>query len=127
MKTVTKVLLAILSTATLSACSTLDDKKTPGVNGLSEQDQYALEVGRKVLGIQAALDNPDQPASMEAVKALGLDSRHYVMVRGWLVQELRSAESWQETSTYQTSPTYKNTTDQRINALRRMIRAIDLE
>jgi hypothetical protein len=49
------------------------------------------------------------------------------MVRGWLIQALRSAESWQETSTYQTSVAYKNTTDKRISALRRMIRAIDLE
>ena len=123
----TKTWLALFLTVTLSACSTLDDKKTPGVNGLSERDQYALEAGRKVLGIQAALETPDQSASIAAVKALGLDSRHYVMVRGWLIQELRSAESWQETSTYQTSPAYKNTTDKRVNALRRMIRAIDLE
>lgn len=123
----TKTWLALFLTVTLSACSTLDDKKTPGVNGLSEQDQYALEVGRKVLDIQEALKKPEQPASIEAVRALGLDSRHYVMVRGWLVQELRSAESWQETSTYQTSPAYKNRIDKRISALRRMIRAIDLE
>ena len=123
----TKTWLALFLTATLSACSTLNAKKTPVVNGLSERDQYALEVGRKVLDIKAALEKPEQPASIEAIKALGLDSRHYVMVRGWLVQELRSAKSWQETSTYQTSPAYKNTTDQRINALRRMIRAIDLE
>ena len=123
----TKTWLALFLTVTLSACSTLDEKKTLGLNGLSEQSQYALEVGRKVLAIQAALETPDQSASITAVKALGLDSRHYVMVRGWLVQELRSAKSWQETSTYQTSVAYKNATDRRVSALRRMIRAIDLE
>jgi len=123
----TKTWLALFLTVTLSACSTLNEEKTPGVTGLSEQDQYALEVGHKVIRIQTALENPERPASLEAVKALGLDSRHYVMVRGWLIQELHSAQSWQETSTYQTSPAYKNTTDKRISALRRMIRAIDLE
>ena len=123
----TKTWLTLFFTMTLSACSTLDENKTSSVTPLSEQDQYALEIGHKVLAIQAALESPEQPASVEAVKALGLDSRHYVMVRGWLIQELRSAESWQETSTYQTSVAYKNTTDKRISALRRMIRAIDLE
>ena len=124
----TKTWLALFFlTMALSACSTLDKNKTSGVNEPSEQNQYALEVGHKVLAVQAALENPEQPASIEAVKALGLDSRHYVMVRGWLVQELRSAESWQETSTYQTSLAYKNATDKRASALRLMIRAIDLE
>lgn len=126
-KRITLVWLTALFTASLLTFIMLDQEDTQGVNGLGERDQYALEVGRKVLAIQAALDNPDQSASIAAVKVLGLDSRHYVMVRGWLVQELRAAESWQETSTYQTSPDYKNTTDKRINALRRMIRAIDLE
>ena len=123
----TKTWLALFFIATLSACSTLDKNKTSGVNEPSEQNQYALEVGHKVLAVQAALEKPEEPASIEAVKALGLDSRHYVMVRGWLVQELRSAESWQETSTYQTSLAYKNATDKRASALRLMIRAIDLE
>jgi len=123
----TKTWLTLFFTMALSACSTLDENKTSSVTPLSEQDQYALEIGQKVLTIQKALENPDQPASLEAVKALGLDSRHYVMVRGWLSQALRSAESGQDTSTYQTSAAYKNATDKRISALRRMIRAIDLE
>ncbi|AQU83528.1 MULTISPECIES: hypothetical protein [unclassified Halomonas] len=126
-KSTTALSLTALCTAALLAFFILSKEDTQGVGGLSEQDQYALEVGRKVISIQAALEHPEQLASVKAVKALGLDSRHYAMVRGWLLQELQPAESWKETSTYNTSQDYKDITDQRITALRSMIRAIDLE
>lgn len=127
MKPVTALLLAILATTALLTLFTLNKEDPQGVNGLSEQDQYALEIGRKVISIQAALEQPEQPASVEAVKVLALDSRHYVMVRGWLLQELLSAESWKDTSTYHTSEDYKNKVVSRIRALQKMVAAIDLE
>ena len=55
----------------------------------SRADRHALWLGHRVLAIAAAIRNPDAPDAMGAVLELGLDSRYYVMVRGWLVMQLR--------------------------------------
>jgi hypothetical protein len=51
-------------------------------------DDEATLLGQRVLAVQAALQDPAAPGSMEAVEDLGLDSRYYVMVRGWLSLQL---------------------------------------
>ena len=80
-------------------------------------------IGRKVLAIQHALKNPSAPDSMKAVTELGHDSRYYVIVRGWLSQELAGCQSINDAHRGQVP---KELTE-RIAFLRKAIRAIDLE
>lgn len=86
-------------------------------------DADAMQLGRKVLAVKAALADPTALASLQAVRDLGLDSRHYVMVRGWLDMQLRGDRSIAEASQGQVSPEIS----QRIEFLEKAIRAIDLE
>lgn len=89
----------------------------------SHSDAEALELGHRVLAVQDALRNPGAPGSMDAVLALGHDSRHYVMVRGWLVQRLQGARSILEAG----RDTPRPDLDKQIAFLEKAIRAIDLE
>ena len=86
-------------------------------------DEHALWLGYRVLAIAAAIRNPDAPGSMEAVLELGLDSRYYVMVRGWLAMQLRGDMSILQARNGDVSPQIAV----RIAFLEKAIRAIDLE
>ena len=90
---------------------------------VAADDQLARELGRKVLAIQQVLKNPKAPGAMRAITDLGHDSRHYVMVRGWLVQELAGATSIRDANQGKAG----GELDERITFLRKAIRAIDLE
>lgn len=86
-------------------------------------DKAAQELGRKVLAIQRALQNPKAPGAIKAVTELGHDSRYYVMVRGWLTQELAGAQSIRDANRGQVP----RELTERIAFLHQAIRAIDLE
>jgi hypothetical protein len=86
-------------------------------------DEHALWLGRRVLAIAAAIHNPDAPGAMEAVLELGLDSRYYVMVRGWLAMQLLGDRSILQARNGDESPQITA----RIAFLEKAIRAIDLE
>ena len=86
-------------------------------------DADAYDLGRKVLAIQGALANPVVPEAIDAVKALGQDSRYYVMVRGWLSMQL-SADQSIASARGDDVPGHIR---ERIEFLERAIRAIDLE
>ena len=87
------------------------------------EDPAALELGRKVLAVQRALEHPQDAESLEAVKALGTDSRYYLMVRGWLNEQLRADQSILDASKDKTPQKIKD----RIAFVKKAIRAIDLE
>ena len=89
----------------------------------SRADEHALWLGQRVLAIAAAMRNPDAPGAMEAVPELGLDSRYYVMVRGWLAEQLRGDMSILQARNGDVSPQIAA----RIAFLDKAIRAIDLE
>ncbi len=89
----------------------------------SRADEHALWIGHRVLAIAAAIRNPDAPGAMEAVLELGLDSRYYVMVRGWLAMQLRGDMSILQARNGDVSPQIAA----RIAFLEKAIRAIDLE
>ena len=89
----------------------------------SRRDEEALELGRKVLAIQAAIENPEARDAMGAITDLGLDARHYMMVRGWLSEQLRADRSVRDA--YQGQAPAR--IEERIEFLQRAIRAIDLE
>ncbi len=86
-------------------------------------DQTALELGRKVLAIREAIQNPRGPNAMKAVTDLGHDQRYYVMVRGWLSYQLEGDMGIFDAAKGPTRDEVK----ERINFLRKAIRAIDLE
>jgi hypothetical protein len=115
-------LIAALTPLNKSAAAAEDTKKPVAAPSAAE-DQQALELGRKVLAVQRALEHPQEAESLEAVKALGLDSRYYVMVRGWLSEKLRGDQSIRDASKEGTPQKIKD----RITFLEKAIRAIDLE
>jgi len=90
---------------------------------LTAEAREALELGRKVLAVRQAIANPQTPGAMESVTALGLDSRYYAMVRGWLTQQLAGDQSILDASGENTPKAVKD----RIAFLHKAIRAIDLE
>ena len=89
----------------------------------SRADENALWLGQRVLAIAAAIRNPDAPDAMAAVLELGLDSRYYIMVRGWLALQLRGDMSISQARNGDVSPQITA----RIAFLEKAIRAIDLE
>ena len=99
------------------------EKARSGVSAPATEDETARELGRKVIAIQRALENPQAPGSLEAVTALGHDSRYYVMVRGWLSQVLSADSSIRDASKEGTPQKIK----ERISFVEKAIRAIDLE
>jgi len=90
---------------------------------LSLPDQEALALGRKVLAVKEAIQNPTAPGALDAILALGLDSRYYLMVRGWLSMQLQGDQSIIAVSKAQSRPEITA----RITFLQQAIRAIDLE
>ena len=51
------------------------------------------QIGVMVKRIAEAIDAPGKPESLQAIATFGTDSRYYVMIRGWLIQELSGVES----------------------------------
>jgi hypothetical protein len=90
---------------------------------LSKDDQEALLLGRKVLAVQRALQNPTAPDAMQAVLDLGLDQRYYVMTRGWLTYQLSGDQSIISASK---GSQPRRITD-RAEFVKKAIRRIDLE
>lgn len=99
------------------------EKTEPGAATLTEEDRAALEVGRRVLAVQRAIEHSGAPESLDAVKALGLDTRYFVMVRGWLAEQLRADASIRDATKNHAPQRIKD----RIAFLEKAMRAIDLE
>lgn len=89
----------------------------------SESQANPEILGQKILSVQQAIANPDLPGSMPAVHELGHDSRYYVMVRGWLSEELRGSRSIADAMGNDVTSELKR----KIQFLEKAIRTIDLE
>ena len=105
-------LIAIFATTVLGKELSADDL-----------DDDARDLGKKVLAVQQAISDPTGRGAMEAVIELGLDSRYYVMVRGWLSMQLEGDMSIANAQGQSVS----SKIEERIAFLKRAIRAIDLE
>ncbi len=101
----------------------LEPIKPTKANQIFQENLIAQELGRKVLAVNEAIHNPIAPNAMQAITDLGLDSRYYVLVRGWLSQKLQGDMSLLEANKERTS----SKVTQRITFLQNAIRAIDLE
>ena len=78
MKATLILLLALVS----GAANAGDDE------ALNSQQQ----IGFMVQSLATAIDTPS-PESVDIIARYGTDSRYYVMIRGWIVQELTGIES----------------------------------
>ena len=87
-------------------------------------DQEALRIGTMVQEIQQALKKTSDKASLETIAKYGTDSRHYVMIRGWLHELLKGNQSQLEATR---DPKLQKKFQQREAFLKKAIRRIDLE
>ncbi|MDH3585004.1 MAG: hypothetical protein OER86_12400 [Phycisphaerae bacterium] len=110
-----------------SSASGGEETPPPAATALGPKDREALELGRKVIKVRAALEKPEKKQSLDNIRSLGLDSRYYVMVRGWITQHISMTESYRGTSTYRESAERRKQVEDRVIALRKALRAIDLE
>jgi len=93
-------------------------------NANAISDEEAKQLGLRIVAVQHALNNPAEPQSMQAVVDLGHDSRYYLMMRGWLTQQLQADSSILQQ--YRNSPP-PGLIVERAHFVRRAIRMIDLE
>jgi len=89
----------------------------------SIDSQEALRVGNLVLAIHVALEDPTAPDAMSSVVELGTDSRYYVLVRGWLSEQLKADQSIVDAR----RDDVPAKVSKRETFLKQAIRAIDLE
>ena len=82
-----------------------------------------MRLGRNVLAVRAAIQNPGAPDALQAIVELGSDSRYYVMVRGWLSLQRQGDLSILDASGSEANPEIQA----RVEFLEKAIRAIDLE
>ena len=88
------------------------------------REQEAIRIGTMVQEIQQAHKKPDEKASLETIVKYGTDTRHYVMIRGWLHELLKGTQSQLEATR---DPKLQKKFQQRESFLKQAIRRIDLE
>ena len=87
-----------------------------------QSEEYAI--GVMVKSLDNAIQHPSADA-LELISQYGTDSRYYVMIRGWLVQELQGANS--QLAANRKEDMHKAKLQQRVDFLQQAIRRIDLE
>jgi len=87
-----------------------------------------------VKALSRAIASPDAPDSLQIITRYGTDSRYYVMIRGWLVQELSGVQSQLDATKDHKTKDHKTKDDsaktaliERVSFLTNAIRRIDLE
>lgn len=90
--------------------------------GEHEEQSTQQQIGAMVQSLAVAIDSPSAK-SVEVIATYGTDSRYYVMIRGWLVQELAGVESQLAAQGAQAEPQLSVKAKHLHTALRR----IDLE
>ncbi|GIU23558.1 hypothetical protein L2719_05260 [Shewanella schlegeliana] len=94
----------------------------------TQSDEYAI--GVMVKSLDNAIKHPSN-ASLATIAEYGTDSRYYVMIRGWLVQELQGVKS--QLAAYNSHVQDKSydanraRLQQKVDFLQHAIRRIDLE
>ena len=109
--------VAVLLLSSLLSGSALAD------NDLSN-NQSEYQIGVMVNAIDKAITDA-QPDSLELIYQYGTDSRYYVMIRGWLVQELTGVQS--QLDAHRQQDERRQQLAHKVNFLKQAIRRIDLE
>lgn len=108
----------LLSAGLLSAMFTLPAQ----ANTAEQSEEYTI--GVMVKALDNAIKKPSKN-SLELISHYGTDSRYYVMIRGWLVQELQGVNS--QLSAYRSDDEIKARLQAKSDFLTQAIRRIDLE
>ncbi|GIU13589.1 MULTISPECIES: hypothetical protein [unclassified Shewanella] len=108
----------LLSTGLLSAVLTMPVQ----ANTPEQSEEY--NIGVMVKSVDNAIKTPSKN-SLELISHYGTDSRYYVMIRGWLVQELQGVNS--QLSAYRSDDEIKSRLQAKSDFLTQAIRRIDLE
>ncbi len=82
-----------------------------------------LRIGALVQKVDYAIAYPSKE-SLESIALAGTDTRHYVMIRGWLVQVLKGIQSQHDASA---AANRRAELQVKIDFLQMAIRRIDLE
>lgn len=96
-----------------------------GCTGAVKRESREYKTGVMVSEIDSLLNDYTQPDAFEKIAEYGTDSRYYVMIRGWLVQELSGTESLVESTKGREELQKKHM--EKAAFLRKLIRRIDLE
>lgn len=94
----------------------------------TQSDEYAI--GVMVKSLDHAIKHPSN-SSLATITEYGTDSRYYVMIRGWLVQELQGVKSQLAAYRLDTLDTsddqHRARLQHKVDFLTQAIRRIDLE
>lgn len=90
----------------------------------NSNNQEYQRTGLMIEQVSHAVKHPNSNNAFEIITQAGTDSRYYVMIRGWLVQELQGVQS-QFNATKDSAGKDKFQTE--ITFLQQAIRRIDLE
>src|SRR5215210_3136054 len=99
------------------------EEAAAGQNRVVEQAEER-QIGVMVKQIKAALAAPQDEASLRTIVQYGTDTRYYVMIRGWLREELAGVESQADAAA---EPEAKAGFAKKADFLKQAIRRIDLE
>lgn len=123
-------IIFITCTLVISACS---HQETPIPTASETNDSsQTYQIGIMIEAISAALVNPTEASSLDTISLYGTDSRYYVMIRGWLVQELAGVQSQLDAIRSSGATTAKQDQTkqkfiEKVAFLQQAIRRIDLE
>jgi hypothetical protein len=95
-----------------------------GQEGKALKASEEYRIGVMVKAVAAAIQSPEKSDSMGVIVRFGTDSRYYVMIRGWLKQELSGAQSLFDVAR---DPQQKAKFELKVSFLKKAIRRIDLE
>lgn len=87
-------------------------------------NQQEYQIGVMVNAIDKAITDA-RPDSLELIYQYGTDSRYYVMIRGWLIQELTGVQS--QLDAHRQQDEHRQQLEHKVNFLKQAIRRIDLE
>jgi hypothetical protein len=112
-RTITLILCLISTQVTIASAAPKDVKQS---------EKY--KIGVMVKAIAAAIKAPEKPASLKTISDHGTDSRYYVMIRGWFIQDMKGTESQLNATR---DPARKAKLQQKVHFLKKSLRRIDLE
>ena len=125
------IILCVAGNTTGSAAARGKTNKTDTTAAAAPSASSALpeecKIGVMVKAIQAAIDTPREKASLETIARYGTDSRYYMMIRGWLVQELAGVQSQLDAADVAHEDALKEKFRQKAEFLQKAVRRIDLE
>ena len=84
---------AYLISFTLAASLLGSIQVTAKDNNFYDESSQTYQIGVMGEAISDALTRPNDSESLVTISQYGTDSRYYVMIRGWLVQELAGVKS----------------------------------